>query len=61
MPEDKEPTTDNDTLETKEGREESVASGGIDSREAAFMEGYESDVKEEDPDYGLDDDEKIED
>jgi hypothetical protein len=61
MAEDQEPPVEDENLETQEGREESVASGGIDPREAAFMEGYENDEGDEEDDYGLEDDEKLED
>ena len=52
---------DEENIETEEGREESLNSGGIDAREAAFLQGYENDSKDEEEDYGLEEDEKIED
>lgn len=58
--EEQEPV-DEENLDTEEGREAGVASGSLEPREAAFMEGYESQSKDDEDDYGLDDDEKIED
>ncbi|MFW5746677.1 MAG: hypothetical protein ACOCWQ_03975 [Nanoarchaeota archaeon] len=62
MPEEEQDQlVEEDTLESAEGRNQSLDSGSIEPREAAFMEGYDSDEGDEEDDYGLDEDEKMED
>lgn len=60
MPEEDQPVED-ENLETEQGREQGLADEAINAREAAFLEGYENEHREDDEDFGLDDDEKLED
>ncbi|MFT4310273.1 MAG: hypothetical protein ACMXYC_01445 [Candidatus Woesearchaeota archaeon] len=59
--EEEEQIIEDDNISSEAGREEGVASGSLEPREAAFMEGYEDESDDEEDDYGLEDDEKLED
>ena len=51
--------TNEENIETEEGRQESLDSGGLDAREAAFLAGYESDQADEEEETGLEEDERL--
>ena len=57
---DEEPI-DKEDVNTVEGRQESLESGGMDAREEAFLAGYDEEDDIEEEDSGLEDDERLED